>query len=324
MKIENVFAAIISIALLVSCSQQQKPAVAGNSSTVDTTLEARISNMISLELDTIAGDAGQVIVMETSTGKIKAMTSVVRLSDENKYRGGLLDLHIPNRFDRCAQYLVLLEQGMDTLSTIDTGNGIWKANQEEIYDATYYRGGYGKLTMARALEIGSDIYFAKALYGKFKAFQGPAIDAETKKLGWNPDGSALDITAFMNAIANDGKLLKPVTEGEGNIVIKEHITSHQDHIKLLQVNLAHSVTQGLGRKCKPSTSDAAALPINLKLDESHFLLDICGYFPVSNPKYTIFVSIVKKDIPASAGGMSGPLFARVADLMTEYDKSKQP
>ena len=37
------------------------------------------------------------------------------------------------------------------------------------------------------------------------------------------------------------------------------------------------------------------------------LVEFCGYFPSDNPKYSIIVSINKKEIPASGGLMAGCL-----------------
>ena len=46
-------------------------------------------------------------------------------------------------------------------------------------------------------------------------------------------------------------------------------------------------------------------------------MELCGYFPSDDPLYTIMVVLEKEGLPASAGGMCGPIFAQTMDLLVE-------
>lgn len=52
------------------------------------------------------------------------------------------------------------------------------------------------------------------------------------------------------------------------------------------------------------------------IDDS-YAVEFCGYFPADNPKYSIIVSINKKEIPASGGLMAGDVFKQIVDIMNE-------
>ena len=46
-------------------------------------------------------------------------------------------------------------------------------------------------------------------------------------------------------------------------------------------------------------------------------MELYGYFPSDDPLYTIMVILEKEGLPASAGGMCGPIFAQTVDLLVE-------
>ena len=48
--------------------------------------------------------------------------------------------------------------------------------------------------------------------------------------------------------------------------------------------------------------------------------DFCGYFPVEKPKYTVFVSYKRPEIPVSGGGMAGQTFRKIAEQIMKTCK----
>ena len=46
-------------------------------------------------------------------------------------------------------------------------------------------------------------------------------------------------------------------------------------------------------------------------------MELYGYFPSDDPLYTIMVILEKEGLPASAGGMCGPIFAQTVDILVE-------
>ena len=57
--------------------------------------------------------------------------------------------------------------------------------------------------------------------------------------------------------------------------------------------------------------------IDCVLQDGTLTADFCGYFPANNPQYTILVSVHRKEIPASGGRMSAPIFKEIAEFI--YD-----
>lgn len=131
--------------------------------------------------------------------------------------------------------------------------------------------------------------------------------------------SALGILTFYNAVANGGKMVELVSEGEDGRVIQEQIAQPQ-HIKELQVGLEHCVSQGLMRKAGRDYVKVSACGRTFNLTDNYRRMELCGYFPSDNPLYTIMVVMEKEGLPASAGGMCGPIFARTVDLLVDLYK----
>jgi len=128
-----------------------------------------------------------------------------------------------------ATYLALLSSGKVTPKFVfDTNNGIYG----EVRDHNWRRGGYGTISLSRALEVRSQVAFTMAkeyAYGKSCSDYDALISSY---LGDDPN-EAMGILTFYNAVANGGKMLKLVSEGEDGIVLKDQI-AHPGHIKALQ------------------------------------------------------------------------------------------
>ena len=117
-------------------------------------------------------------------------------------------------------------------------------------------------------------------------------------IGYETQIAPINTVSFYNAIANNGKMMKPrfvkqiVKDGQvirefEPEVLKESIAKPQT-IKTMQTILEHVVSQGLGRKAG-------------------------SYFPADNPRYTCIVCLKKSGLPASGGGMSGVVFHRISE-----------
>ena len=135
--------------------------------------------------------------------------------------------------------------------------------------------------------------------------------------GW--PNCAYGILTFYNAVANGGKMVELVSEGAYGNVIQEQMAQPQ-HIKELQVGLEHSVSQGLMRKAGRDYVKVSACGRTFNLTNNYRRMELCGYFPSDNPLYTIMVILEKEGLPASAGGMCGPIFAGTVDLLVDLYK----
>ncbi len=151
-------------------------------------------------------------------------------------------------------------------------------------------------------------------------------------IGYETQVPPISVLAFYNAIANDGKLMRPrfvkEVRKDGEVVmtfppevVKEHIAKPKT-IKLIQTILQHVVSQGLGRKAgstsflvagKTGTAQMSKGAAGYHTGMMDYLLSFAGYFPADNPRYSCIVCIQKSGLPASGGGMSGVVFHHISE-----------
>lgn len=252
-----------------------------------------------------------VYVVETKTGKIKASVayehkgdSFVPFKDTYNQEQSVMECG--------STYLALLSTGKVTPEHVyDTGAGIYG----NVRDHNWRRGGYGTISLERALGVRSQIAFTMA---KEQVFGGNTSEFDdliySYHGGW--PNCAYGILAFYNAVANGGKMVELVSEGEYGNVVQEQI-AQSEHIKTLQKGLEYCVSQGLMRKAGRDYVKVAACGRTFNLTDSYRRMELCGYFPSENPLYTIMVILEKEGLPASAGGLCGPIFAHTVDLLVE-------
>ena len=159
-------------------------------------------------------------------------------------------------------------------------------------------------------------------------------------IGYETQIAPINTVAFYNAIANDGKMMRPrfvkqiVKDGQVLYetkpeVIKEQIAKPQT-IKTMQTILEHVVSQGLGRKAgsrsfkvagKTGTAQVSQGGAGYKNGTMWYWLSFVGFFPADNPKYTCIVCLKKPGLPASGGGMAGVVFHHISEgVMAQYLK----
>ena len=252
-----------------------------------------------------------VYVVETKTGKIKANVAYERKG--NSFVPYKDTYNQEQSVMECGStYLALLSTGKVTPEHVyDTGVGIYG----DVRDHNWRRGGYGTISLERALEVRSQIAFTMAKEQAFGGNTSGFDDLIYSYLGGWPN-CAYGILAFYNAVANDGKMVELVSEGAYGNVVQEQI-AQPEHIKTLQKGLENCVSQGLMRKAGRDYVKVSACGRTFNLTDSYRRMELCGYFPSENPLYTIMVILEKEGLPASAGGMCGPIFAHTVDLLVE-------
>jgi len=151
-------------------------------------------------------------------------------------------------------------------------------------------------------------------------------------IGYETQIAPINTLAFYNAIANDGKMMKPrfvkqvikdgqiIKEYEPE-VLKERIAKTET-IKMMQTILRHVVSQGLGKKAgsrsfqvagKTGTAQVADQYGSYHSGTTRYWLSFAGYFPADDPLYSCIVCIKKSGLPASGGGMSGLVFHNISE-----------
>ena len=327
------------IATMIACTPTKQ-------STIDTTLQTKVDSILQNKMSEIGAISGQAIVMEVRTGEIKAMVGN-GISQES----GLI---------RTASLLAALETGKVKLSdTIDVGDGVYKVHDRELLDHNWHRGGYGKLTTLQGLMVNSHIanyknierafteeqaYFDmldKMNYGQPDNIEGldslkAAYFVTPNDSGWsntslawfcigyNQQISPIQMLTFYNAIANNGKMVKPTLYKGETEVINPQIAS-KANIDSLQMALVKVVTEGLGKPAQSEKVQVAGVSggSQISTDEDNsegkmntiYAVEYCGYFPAENPKYSIIVSMNKVGLPASGNLMAGSVFKEIVNYI---------
>ena len=336
-------------------------------STIIPELQTAVDTILLAEMEMLDMLQGQAIVMEVQTGEILAMVGL-----ERNYEG---------KFQSCKNFayqqelgalmhtvslLAVLETGKARLSdVVHTGCGVWPVEDGyEMKDHNWQRGGYGSITLDRALEVSSNVGISLAVNKTFgnnnqaffdlldkMSFGQPynieGIDGLNRtsysspkdgdwakwKLWWSAIGyerkiAPIQMLTFYNAIANDGKMVKPTLKTGEIEIINPQIAS-KANIDSMQMVLEHVVSQGLGRKAGTPILKVAGKTGTSQIEEydyynevgtplANYQVAFCGYFPADAPKYSIIVSMNKLGLPASGGGMAGVVFHNIVEWMIAH------
>ena len=337
-------------------------------STISPALQHAADSLLNDKLTEINGLQGQVIIMNVQTGEILAMAGRER-NFEGKFQPcqnfayqqelGALTMTV--------SLLVGLESGKTHLSdVVDTGNGVWQIDDDRIMkDHNWRRGGYGEMTLDRALEVSSNIGIGKTIWKLFKgqerdffskldsmsfgqpnSIEGieglrPSVYSSPKDsdwvnkdilwsaIGYNRKIAPIQMLTFYNAIANNGKMVKPTLIPGNTEVINEQIAK-SENVTSMQQTLEHVVSQGVGRNAGSDRIKVAGKTGTSQVNEyyegdntvSEYHLAFCGYFPADKPKYSMIVSLNKLGLPASSVIMAGNAFSNIVEWMIDNGMMK--
>ena len=333
-------------------------------STIVPELQAAVDSLLNEKLTEIDGLQGQVIVMEVQTGEILAMSGMER-DFEKKYQPckNFAYQQELGSLTKTASLLALLELGVDSGYVVHTGSGIWNVDEVRIMrDHNWRRGGYEDINLSRALEVSSNIGISMPIWKFFKGHEQDFFDDLNKmsfgqpeqidgieglkptiytspkdsdwvnwRILWSAIGyerimAPIQMLTFYNAIANDGKMVKPTLKTGEVEVINPQIAS-KANIKVMQEVLEHVVSQGLGRRAgsefmlvagKTGTSQVGKHDFGEEIYIDEYQVAFCGYFPADAPKFSMIVSMNKLGLPASGGGMAGALFHDIMEWMIAH------
>lgn len=139
--------------------------------TIDVSMQDLAERAVLDKLREIDGNVGVAIVMEVKTGDVKAIVNLEKCVD-GEYREiknhAVSDLMEPGSVFKTASVMTALEDGVcDTTFTIPTGNGIWHVYGRDMKDSHWRTGGFGTISLGRAMEVSSNIgvsYMADKFY----------------------------------------------------------------------------------------------------------------------------------------------------------------
>ncbi|MFT5753383.1 MAG: cell division protein FtsI (penicillin-binding protein 3) [Flavobacterium sp.] len=335
-------------------------------STIDVYIQDIAHHALLKQLEYYQADHGCVVVMETKTGEVRAISNLGKDQDGTYYETqnyAVAESTEPGSTFKLMDLIALLDdKKVDTSKVYDTQGGVVKYYGKAVRDS--HKGGYGKISLARGFEVSSNTVLVQAVYENYKnnpsefvnrinsyglnkplglQFIGEGIpkipqpgtkDWSGIALPWMAYGYGVSVTplqtlALYNAVANDGKMIKPffvkeIKEWNKSIqkfeteVINEKICSDET-LKKVRAILSNVVKEGTGSKLySPNFSMAGktgTVQMNYR-DKSklYYASSFVGYFPADKPKYSCIVVVHKPNVEAGYYGadVAGPVFKRIA------------
>jgi cell division protein FtsI (penicillin-binding protein 3) len=323
---------------------------------------------------------GSVIVMEVKTGKIKAIANLQKNKNGRGYGEnynfaiGDQGNTEPGSTFKLFSMLALLEENKVSLEEkIETGNGAHRFYNQVMRDAK--NGGYGTITIREAFEKSSNVAISKLvdmhfgsspskflgyldqvglrepfdfqLAGEGKPFfkKPGEKDWYGTSLPWISIGyesklNPIHTLALYNAVANEGKMVKPyliqaIVRGNkierqwDTEVIRKKIASEKT-VKQLQELLEGVVVRGTAKNIANAEYAIAGKTGTAQKLESgrytkRYYTSFAGYFPADRPKYSMIVVIDSPTGFAAYGGdVSAPVFKEIADKIYAVDLELNP
>lgn len=215
-------------------------------STIDVFIQDIAHHALLKQLETYEADHGCVVVMETETGHVKAISNLGRGEDGSYYETtnyAIAESHEPGSTFKLVDLMAILEDKVAYTSTVyDTHGGEIRYYGRAVRDS--HRGGYGKISLARGFEVSSNTVMVQAVYDNYKNNPSKFVDhiknfGLHKTLGlhfkgegraiiphpgdknwsgvslpWMAFGYSVSVTpmqtlTFYNSVANNGVMVKP-------------------------------------------------------------------------------------------------------------------
>ncbi|MBN2350614.1 MAG: transpeptidase family protein [Bacteroidales bacterium] len=350
--------------------------------TIDVTLQDVAEQALLKQLSNHKAHHGSVVLMEVKTGEIKAIANLTdtfgRYMEFYNYAVG--ESTEPGSTFKLPALIALLEDTrVDIQDSVDTGNGIIYYYDKRIRDDSYEKGGYGKISLQDVFELSSNVGMAKVITDAYKDRPHHFIDRlysmnlnekleleikgegipEIKYPGdnyWSGVSLAmmshgyevrltpLQILAFYNAVANNGKLVKPRFVKELQYrgktvkrfpaeVINPSICSRST-LEKAKIMLEGVVEKGTASNLKNPNFKIAGKTGTTQIynkkygyktgTQVSYQASFVGYFPADKPKYSCIVVINSPSQDVYYGNrVAGPVFLEIANKVYSIDIEMQ-
>ncbi len=352
--------------------------------TIDVNLQDVAHHSLLTHLKEHGAKYGCAIVMETNTGYVKAIANLQydsTLQDyTEKFNFAIGESVEPGSTFKLVTMIAALEEGCVKLSdTINTGNGEVTYYGAKMKDS--HEGGLGKISVADVFALSSNVGTSKIATSCFskdpKLFvqriynlhlneklgldikgEGTPIIKDPSDTSWSGISlpwmsigyevkvTPMQILTLYNAVANNGKMLKPLLIKELQYrgetvktfdpnVINPSICS-ESTLKDLKAILERVVEKGTAKNLnkspykiagKTGTAQIARGKHGYKDENAQktYRASFVGYFPADNPKYSIIVVVNSPSNSVYYGNLvAGPIFKEIADKIyaTHVDLQK--
>lgn len=323
------------------------------------------------QLQNANADWATAILMEVKTGEIKAIANLGKQNGDyfetDNFALGPRGCYEPGSTFKLVSLMVALEDGVvDTTDVFDTGNGQWFKNGRKISDTH----GYGKLSVKQIFEKSSNVGVAKIITEYYEKNPKKYVDRVysfgiNKPLGLDIVGEGqpyfkypgdadwwgttlagmsygyetkmtpLQVLNFYNAVANNGKMVKPhlVREvRENGALVKKYKTevinpmiASKETIKKAQSMLEGVCLYGTGKSVNSEyfnvagkTGTARVATSSAGYSEGMYLASFAGYFPADDPKYSLIVTFNNPRGGYYGASVAGPVFKEIAERVYAF------
>ena len=341
--------------------------------TIDVNLQDVAENALLSQLIRQDAHHGTAVLMEVKTGDIKAIVNLEKGKDgkyRESYNYAIGESTEPGSTFKLASLLVALEDGVIKLSdSIDTGNGVVRFYDKDIRDSRH--GGYGKLTVKEAFEVSSNVGISKLIYENYHNRPSDFVDrlyamrlnekldVEIKGEGtpeikypgdkyWSGISlpmmshgyeirmTPLQILTFYNAIANNGKMVKPkfvkeiryhgeVIKRYRSEILSPSICSKETIRKAVEM-LEGVVENGTATNLKNDNYRIAGKTGTAQIanekygytfeSKVSYQASFVGFFPSDDPMYSCIVVVNSPSNSVYYGNLvAGPVFKEIADKL---------
>ena len=337
--------------------------------TIDVDLQDVASSALENQLRKHNAHHGCAVLMEVATGDIRAIANLEQTGNgsyHETYNYAIGESTEPGSTFKLAALMAAIEDGViDTGDIVDTGTGTVKYYNKIIRDTK--EEGYGKLTVKEVFEKSSNVGTSKLIYESYK--DNPKefvnrlyamklnqqldlqIKGEGKPLirypgdkfwsglslpmmshGYEVQMTPLQILTFYNAVANDGKMMRPrfvtailrngtVVKSFGTDVIINSIASRntiRKAKKMMEGVVEHGTAINLKNanyKIAGKTGTAQIALNNLGYRQKiSYQASFAGYFPAENPLYSCIVVVNAPSNGVYYGNIvAGSVFKEISD-----------
>ncbi len=346
---------------------------------ITTTLDADLQDIVESQLRSILTDLhadwGCCVLMEVETGEIKAISNLSRKEEnyvESTNHAALR--YEPGSTFKTYSLMAALDEGkVEITDSIDVGTGRWEYKSIKHEDSHKYdKPQYPKpQTIRKAFAVSSNVALAKivtenfnekSFYEKLKQMgvcEFVPVDIAGKNplkinqaanmatlssmaYGYTLELTPIDILMFYNAIANDGKMMRPFLvktihkDGETIETIKPQVVKssicRSSTLRDIQTCLEDVVwdneapgTASINlSKQRKAQSDLVRIAGKTGTAQLHLgangystkmhRMSFCGYFPIEQPKYSCICVIERpRSIFADSGMSCGGTVRKIAE-----------
>ncbi len=334
-------------------------------STIDINIQDVASTSLMKSLKKYNASYGCLVLMEVATGHVKAIANLTKTKSGNyvdKLNYAVGRATVPGSTFKLMSLVAVMEDfGVTLEETVDVGKGFCFFSNIKVSDS--HTPDNPVMTVKEIFEQSSNVgvtklihrYYSKkpqmfidklytmnlntplgvSIPGEAKPYikstddkSWSAISLPWMSYGYETDITPLQIVSFYNAIANNGKLVRPqfvkeirrrdeVIKSFPTVTINPSICS-QSTVEKARLMMEGVVENGTARSLKAANYKIAGKTGTAQMGrvdgKMTYQASFVGYFPADNPKYSCIVVVTAPSGDVYYGSaVAGPVFKDVAD-----------